>query len=283
MTRSRVSREPGSVARDRPAWGRAAFGLVKVNLQEKLVYRFDLIIGLVRVFILALVFRQLWIVLYGGREAYAGVTLNQTLTYVIMSIAVMPLFPNSLILEVNDRIRSGNILFDITRPMYYGNLLLFQTMGQSLAILITSSLPLFALAWLLLRLALPASVVVWLAFLVSLILGFFIAFLLDFIASLLGFWMTEISGVRFAKWNITDLLGGRYIPLWVFPFPLKQIALCLPFRGISYTPLSILVEEVSLREVPIELGFQIVWIVLLTCLGRLLYAAVVKKLAVQGG
>ena len=261
----------------------AAFRLVQVSLQEKLTYRFDLIVGLIRTTILISVFRYLWIALYGGRVVYGGVTIDQTITYAAMSIIVSPLFPNSLILDVGSRIRSGNILFDITRPMYYGNLLLFQTMGQSVANLLTSSLPLFALACLFVEMALPTSPVVWVAFLLSLFLGFLTAFLVDFICSLSGFWITETWGVFFAKWSVIDVLGGKYLPFWIFPPVLRQMALALPFRGINYTPLSILVGEVNLHQIPVELGIQAAWIVLLACLGRLIYAAAVKKLAVQGG
>lgn len=262
---------------------RAAFSLIKVNFLEKLVYRFDLVVGLVRTFILVLVFHQLWAALYGGNESYAGVSVDQTLTYVVMSISIAPLFPNSLIMQVGGRIRSGDILFDIARPMYYGNLLLFQMIGRSLVILVTSSLPLLVMSRLLLGLALPASVTVWLAFLVSLILGFLIGFLIDFTASLSGFWLMEVHGIRFAKWSISDILGGKFMPLWVFPSPFKEAALLLPFRGVSYTPLAILVGQVAQEEIVAALGFQLVWVLLLALLSRAIYGTAVKKLTVQGG
>ncbi len=82
---------------------------------------------------------------------------------------------------------------------------------------------------------------------------------------------------------MTDILGGKYLPFWIFPPVVRQIALVLPFRGINYTPLSILVEEVSLEQIPVELAIQVVWIILLAALGRLIYARAVRKLAVQGG
>jgi len=158
----------------------AAATLIKVSLEEKLVYRFDLIVGLIRTAILILVFRYLWLALYAGQETYNGVTVGQTITYAALSMVISPLFPNSLILEVGSRIRNGSILFDITRPIYFGNLLLYQMMGQFVATLLTSSLPMFALTFLFVEMAVPKSPVVWLAFLVSLFLGFLTAFLVGF-------------------------------------------------------------------------------------------------------
>jgi len=200
-----------------------------------------------------------------------------------MSMVINPLFPNSLIPEVNARIRSGNVLFDIARPMHYSNLLFFQTVGKSLARFFTSSLPLFIFICLTMKTALPTSVLIWSAFLISLILSFFIAFLIDFIASLSGFWITEIGGIRFLKWSMTDVLSGAYIPLWIFPPAFKKVVLILPFRAIHYTPLSILVGKIDVHQIPSEFGFQLIWIAILFSLSSLFYASVVKKLAVQGG
>jgi ABC-2 type transport system permease protein len=263
--------------------GIAAVTLIKVSLEEKLVYRFDLIIGLIRTAILILVFRYLWIALYGGQATYNGVTLGQTITYAAMSMIVSPLFPNSLIQEVGARIRNGSILFDITRPMYFGNLLLFQMMGQFVATLLTSALPMFVLSFLFVEMDLPKSPVIWLAFLVSLFLGFLTAFLVDFIVSLAGFWLTETWGIFFAKWSLVDVLGGKFLPFWIFPPLAQRVVLALPFRGITYTPLAILVGEVRLARIPAELAIQALWIVILAGLGRVIYATAVRKLAIQGG
>ena len=263
--------------------GNAAIGLIRVSLQDKLVYRFDLVVGLVRTFILIFIFRYLWIALYGARQIYAGVTLDQTITYAAISLILSPLFPNSLIIDVGRRIRNGNILFDITRPVYFGNLLLFQMCGQFIGTLLTSALPMLVLTALVVKLVLPNSLLVWLAFLVSLVMGFITAFLIDYIASLAGFWLTQTGGIFFAKWSVVDILGGKYLPLWIFPGVLQQIALVLPFRGINYTPLAILVGEIIPSRIPVELGMQLVWLIILAAVGRLIFSAATKKLAVQGG
>jgi ABC-2 type transport system permease protein len=159
-----------------------------------------------------------------------------------MSMIISPLFPNSLILEVGNRIRNGSILFDITRPMYFGNLLLFQMTGQFVATLVTSSLPMFALSFLFVEMTIPKSPVVWLAFLTSLVLGFLTAFLVDFIVSLAGFWLTETWGIYFAKWSLVDILGGKFLPFWIYPAVARQIVRTT-IPGITYTPLAIMVEK----------------------------------------
>jgi ABC-2 type transport system permease protein len=261
----------------------AGFNLIRVNLQESLVYRFDLVVGLIKTFILIFVFRSLWTALYGGSGTYAGVSLAQTLTYATISMVISPLFPNNLIPEVGARIRSGDILFDLSRPMYYGTLLLYQTIGNGLTALATSAAPAFLVVSLFPETVWPASPLVWIAFLVSLCLGFLTAYLVDFTFALTGFWFTETWGIFFAKWSLTDVLGGKYLPLWIFPPLLGQITLLLPFRGITYTPLAILVAQYGLAQIPLQIGFQIIWILLLLGISRLLYRLAIRKFTIQGG
>lgn len=262
---------------------RAAGGLIRASLQEKLVYRFDLLISILRNFVLVFVFRYLWLALYGGQNEFAGVSLQQTLTYATLGVILTPLFPNSLILDVGGRIRSGNILFDINRPLHFGNLLLYQMLGQFIAALATSVAPMFVIALFFGDMTLPASPLVWLAIGVSLLLGFLIAFWVDFIVSLAGFWLTETWGVFFAKWSIVDALSGKYLPLWIFPPFWKELVLALPFRGITYSALTIFIGQVAPSQIPLELGFQLTWVLILMLIGRWGYAAAVRKLSVQGG
>ena len=262
---------------------RTASVLITASLQEKLVYRFDLIMGLLRALIQIFVFYQLWTILFAGVNDYAGISLEQTQLYTVVSMSIMPLLDRSFLPIVNDRIRSGDIVFDLTRPLYYGTLLLYQGLGQLLATLVTATLPSILFSFVFFDIALPSSVFTWLAFTVSLLLGYFTAFLMDLIASLLGFWITEMWGMFYAKWNLLQILGGMYIPLWFFPSPFKEIVLLLPFRGVAFTPLSIFVGGVPPEELPLVLGLQVFWIVVLLWLSQFTYARVVKKLAVQGG
>jgi ABC-2 type transport system permease protein len=262
---------------------RAAVGLVRASVQEKLVYRFDLVIQLLRNFILIFVFRYLWLSLYGSQTEFAGVSLAQTLTYATMGVILTPLFPNTLVLDIGRRLRTGNILFDINRPLYFADLLLYQTFGQLLAALVTSAAPMFVLALFFGDMTLPASPLVWLAFGVSLLLGFLIAFWIDFIVALSGFWLTETWGIFFAKWSIVDGLSGRYLPLWIFPPGWQTLVMALPFRGITYSAMAIFIGQVKPDQIWAELGFQLFWLVALALLGRWGYSRATKHLSVQGG
>jgi ABC-2 type transport system permease protein len=230
-----------------------------------------------------LVFRQVWIALYAGHDAHAGVTLAQAVTYQLVNVIVVRLFSTWVLWSSNHRIRTGYIVFEITRPMYYGHILLFEFVGQSVTKLLTTSLPIFGVVCLLFRPTLPSSAAVWVSFGLSLGLGFLTAFYVDYILALIGFWTTELGGLFWAKESIIMILGGTYLPLWIYPPVLRRILTFLPFQGISYTPVAIFVGQIDLGQVPRAFVVQIVWLAILAVGSRRLYAAAMKNLAVQGG
>jgi ABC-2 type transport system permease protein len=273
----------GVPARDRWASIRAALALTKVSLLGKLAYPHDLIDDLLQMLIGVLVERQAWIALYGGREAYAGVALAQALTYQVINAIVLRLFSNWIVWDTNEQIQSGDIVFVISRPMYYGHILLFQFIGDALTKLMTVCLPVFLLVCLVFQPALPSSAVVWLAFGLSLVLGFLLSFFVDYVLSLLGFWTTKLGGLFWAKDSIVMILGGSYLPLWIYPPAWKRLLSFLPFQGISYTPVAIFTGQIGLDQVPRAFGVQILWIIVLAWASRRLYTWAMTRLSTQGG
>jgi len=278
------ARNPSEMpAQDRWASIRAAWAQIKYCMQYHFTYPHDMLTDLLQIFVEMLVFREVWIALYAGREAYAGVTLAQAVTYQLVNVIVVRLCSTWFVYSANHQIRTGDIVFQITRPMYYGHILLSEYVGQAGAKLVTSSLPMFGVACLLFRPTLPSSAAVWLSFALSLGLGFLTAFYLDYLLALLGFWTTDLDGLFWAKESILMILGGTYLPLWIYPPLLRQILTFLPFQGVSYTPVAIFVGQIGLHQVPRALVVQIAWLVVLVVGSRRLYAAAIRRLAIQGG
>ena len=286
-TRARKTRARKMRARTLCARSRASLqtmlALTRVSLLGKFAYPHDIWGSLLRMSLETILFWKLWTALYADRATYNGVTLGQALAYQAINVIVISLFSNWVTGEAARRIRSGDIVFDLARPTYYGRLLLYQFVGQSVTMLLTTSLPMFGLVCLILRPALPTSPAVWSLFGLSLGLGFLTSFYLDYIVALIAFWTTEISGFVWVKDGIVALLGGTYLPLWIYPPLLRRVLEYLPFRGISYTPVAILVGAISRDQVPAAFGIQVLWLAALAAGSRGLYAAAVKRLAIQGG
>jgi ABC-2 type transport system permease protein len=281
VERARKTRE--RPAQDRLASIRAAWAQIRINMLYQFTYPHELFTDLLQMALQMLVYRQVWIALYAVQGVHAGVTLAQAVTYQLVNVIVVRLFSTWVLWSANHRIRTGGIVFDITRPMYYGHIVLFEFVGQSFTKLVTACVPMFVAVCLLFRPTLPSSASVWVSFGLSLGLGFLTAFYVDYILALIGFWTTELGGLFWSKDSIISILGGTYLPLWIYPPVLRRILAFLPFQGISYTPVAILIGQIDLSQVPRACAVQIAWLAILALGSRRLYAAAMKKLAVQGG
>lgn len=228
-----------------------------------------------------LVARQLWLALYQGKDSYQGVSLEQTTTYVALSLILTSLLKDDGYIFY--KIRSGNIFFDLMYPLDLGAQMLGFNAGSVLAQLVFTGLPLLGLSAFLFHIRLDAGPDAWLAFALSSALGFLIYHAFNYLVILLGFWTTEIRGLTMAKNLIVAFLSGAVIPPWVFPAWAEKLLLWLPFQGINYTPMAILVGRIGPGEYALSLAIQAAWALALWAAGRGLFGLALRHLGIQGG
>jgi ABC-2 type transport system permease protein len=230
-----------------------------------------------------LVARQLWIALFNGQVIYEGFTLDQTLTYIVLSMIIYNMLKGDGIQYIYWKIRSGNILFDLMYPLRFPIYLMVFALSSLILAILTTAIPLLGMAVILLKIPLPATLEAWLAFGVSFLLGCLIFHLIDTLASLLGFWTTETHGLLTWKEILVALLSGAFFPLWIFPDIIERVIAWLPFRSIQYVPLSIWVGWIGPRQYLRDMAIQIGWVLILWLAVEGLFKLVERKLEIQGG
>ncbi len=82
---------------------------------------------------------------------------------------------------------------------------------------------------------------------------------------------------------LVAILSGAYLPLWIFPDAVRRVIGYLPFRGIQYVPLSILVGWSGPQDYLRELAIQAAWVVILGLAAEGLYRLALRQLKIQGG
>jgi ABC-2 type transport system permease protein len=226
----------------------------------------------------------LWRVLYRQDPHAFPLSGRRMVTYAVMGVLMGQVLtwwdgPHFYVWE---RVKQGTIGSELVRPVYFPFHVFARTVGQTLATAVTIVLPVAIVAFVLLRLALPAraSTAGW--FVLSLGLGYVILFALNFLVGCLTFVTLTLRGVQHAYHGVITLLSGLWIPLWFYPHWLRQVAELLPFQGIFFTPLALYVGQID-GSAASAVGRQALWAAILVVAAGAGWAAVERRLVVQGG
>jgi len=227
--------------------------------------------------------RWLWITLYTQRPGAFGVTLQQMVTYGVLSMAVQNLFFTGPPYYMAQQVRSGAIDGDLLKPLDFHFHMLARSTGEMLFRILVMALPGMLVGYFLFDLQLPATVRTGFLFVAALLLGYLVNFHLEFILGSIALLTLEIHSIDWAFHATSRFFSGQFVPLWLFPGVLGTLANILPFRSIFSIPLSIYTGVLSAGAITQAIGFQLLWLIILLIMSRWLWDRVQTRIVSQGG
>jgi ABC-2 type transport system permease protein len=132
-------------------------------------------------------------------------------------------------------------------------------------------------------LVVPAEGWRWAAFLVSLVLGFQIGFLVSACVGFIAFWMLDTTSILYAIFPIQMLLGGGWFPLDVLPPKVFAVLNQLPWSYQTYFPMRVYLGRVDLAGALLGLLGQLVWIGILAAIAITLWKRGLRRYVAVGG
>jgi ABC-2 type transport system permease protein len=234
------------------------------------------VFGFLRVYVLLAVLDE--------RPGTGGFDAADAITFTFLTQGLMAVAFSFGEVDIAARIRTGDVVSDLYRPVDFQAYWLATDVGRIAFTMLFRGIPPVAISALFFDLRLPATIGLWLAFVLSAWLGAGIAFAIRFVASLAGFWLLDARGV----WQITMLVSlffaGIAIPLSFLPDVVAHAAAWLPFAGIAQLPAELFLgKHVGAGAVASVLGREAVWFAVIIVLGRVVGARAFRKVVVQGG
>lgn len=190
-----------------------------------------------------------WRAVYAGTDTLGGMTLPQTLNYILLARVLAPVIDSRLIFHFGFLIQQGQVAVELTRPLnlqarYYVEQL------TGLGMYLLHKLPLLIIAIAFFGLRLPTDPGAWLAV---------------------------------VRVGVGQFFGGALVPLAMMPGWLQNVAAAMPFGQALAVPLSFLSGVTSPAAAPGLWLVQLAWVMGLGLLSRLVFNAAVRKVTVQGG
>ncbi len=264
--------------------------IFKTSLAERLVYRGDFFFATFIRFLPIITQVFLWHQVYAvgtDREisglngySYRDMVAYYLLVMIARAFSSMPGLASGIATEIRD----GSINKYVTQPLDMIGYLFWKRVAHKIVYYLTAILP-FSLVFYLCRNFFPEAprAEIWLAFLVSLVFGFLIGFLLESLIGLIGFWFLEVSSLLFIYMMFNYFLSGHMIPLDWLPNWITSWVHYLPFKYLAYFPVAIYLGKIPDENLWWELGVQLAWVLGLLVTNRFAMKRGLKRYGAYGG
>lgn len=259
--------------------------LFRIRFVNGLQYRAAAFAGLVTQFAWGFMEILAFSAFYHADPAASPMEFQHLVSYIWIQQAFLAIFVlwgvNS---ESVDTIVSGNIAYDLARPMNIYNRWFFEMVANRVSKAVLRCGAILIVAFMLphpFRITLPSNLFQFLMFVVSIPIAMFIATAYCLIDAISTFYTMSRNNAIFII--LANFLAGGYVPIPFFPEPFRKIAEFLPFAAMQNMPLRIYSGNISGKEVIAGIGLQIFWLVILVILGELLMNHSLKRVISQGG
>ncbi|GLC79017.1 ABC transporter permease [Lacrimispora brassicae] len=256
--------------------------IIKMSIQNSLQFRDHYIINLfstVGIIPTMLIWR---IILKDG--SVGGYGSDAMLTYITLSMALQLFLNTSVGSDICDSIRNGSLSGFLIQPLKY----LIRQFSIFIGLLFGESLPkclihLFMVIILvnIMDVTMAFQAGSFVLFLLLLIEGAVISFLINLSIGLLGFWLSEISTFFMLIGAVTGILSGNMIPLDILPWGLNRLLIHTPFAFMSFYPVK---AGMGQTDFPLFILIEgMIWIAVLLFIATSIWNKGLRKYSAPGG
>lgn len=265
--------------------------ILKTCIEERFVYRADFAFGTLMRFLPIVTQIFLWGAIYAAGTSNEHATMNgysypQIVAYYLLAMvgrafSSMPGLASGIARDVRD----GTIKKYLTQPIDMLGYLFWHRVAHKLVYYFIATGP-FVLVFYLCRdyFDITPDATTIAAFVLSLMMGFLVGFLLESLIGLISFWFLEVSSLLFIYMMFNYFLSGHMIPLdWLGEF--GDWVQYLPFKYLAYVPAAIMQQRDGYtgHELFVQLSIEFGWIVFLLLANRIAFARGVRRYGAFGG
>jgi ABC-2 type transport system permease protein len=266
------------------------WNILRVSLIERMAYRADFFLSTFLRFLPMLTTILLWRAIYDGsgkeqQGAIAGYSFDNMVAYLLLvhisrMFSSMPGLANGIARDV----REGTIKKYLLQPIDMIAYLVAYRMAHKAAYIATSALP-YAVLFLL---CLPyfhgfPDALTLLAYIASLLLGFFIGFFFEASIGMISFWFLEVTSFLYVVNTLNFFVSGHMFPLDLLSPFWAGLLKMLPFQYMAYFPAAVFLGKIEGSDLWYGLLAELAWALVFIVLTRVLFRLGLRRYSAYGG
>ncbi|MFH1315591.1 MAG: ABC-2 family transporter protein [Candidatus Uhrbacteria bacterium] len=257
------------------------FSAFKISWQETLEYRANTIFRLLMVLVGLVGIYFLWSSIFEDKAVINGYTKEQIVTYyVIVGYLFGSIYAS---IPVAKDIQDGSLSIYLTKPISYLSYIYWQSLARRVLRLLLG-LPIVLLIFYLFQdnLYIVTDPKAYLILILTSLFAINILFLFDLLLSFLEFKIFFSDSITMITNTIAGFFAGTLIPIVFLPPFIQQIGNFLPFQYTGYFLIDAFLGRVTLQELFIGIGLQLIWTLVLLLLVKLAWKAGLKHYEAVG-
>ncbi len=241
------------------------FIVIQNTWNEILTYRLSFFMWRVRTVLQFLTVYFLWISLIPSGQTLFGYSNTYILTYVMGTSLMSAIVFSTRTHEIGENINSGNLSGMLIKPISYFGYWFSRDIGDKMMNIVCSIVEVFIL-FMVFRppLFLQSDVRFLFYTVLFILLAVILYFIIGVLLGMIGFWSPEVWAPRFIFFILVQFFSGSFFPLDVFPKPLFDAFVLLPFPYLLFFPLKVYLGQVSSLEIMRGITIEIFWIIILS-------------------
>ena len=217
----------------------------------------------------------------------SDISFKDIITYVWLNQSFIALiYINVKDVDILTSIVDGTVAYELVRPYRLYNWWYIKLLAGKVSSCLLRFIPILLLGFLLpspFNLSLPNSILSFLLFIVTLILGTLLLCGILMIIHSIAFFTMNYKGIFSISCQLMALVSGFVIPVPLLPDIVKQITYYMPFRLIGDLPFRVYSGNIDIATCLQDISLQLIWIVIIIIIGFSLMERALKKVFIQGG
>jgi ABC-2 type transport system permease protein len=268
--------------------------ILRISIEERLVYRGDFALGTLMRFLPLVTQVFLWGAIFQtvgddtGRGTIAGYSYNEMIAYYLLTqisraFSSMPGLASGIALQI----RNGEIKKFLVQPVDLIGFLLLGRVAHKLVYYVVAAGP-YALVFFLCRGFFSGwpepSIVV--AFIASCMMSFLIGYFLEATIGMVGFWFLEVNSLLFVYMLLSFFLSGHMFPIDMLdqlPGYWGTVVRAIPLQYLAYFPAAVFLGKIQGAALVWGLLMQAAWVVFFIVLCRVTFHLGVRRYSGYGG
>ena len=257
-------------------------------ISRLLTYRANALFKMINRLIFMAVQVYIWRIVYGNDDSilidtqFGIITLHDMISYTVMSHVMYCFVQSRSVNSINESISNGNISQFLIRPVSMRIYLFIESLAESFVSFLFQSIPLLIFGIVLFNITIPSFSAIFF-YMLFLLNGFLIYYLLTTIAAGGAFWVVKVGPINALLEGLIKIFSGVWIPIWFLEDWLLKLTNVFPLQNIYFYPIAVYLNKISGTDLYKSYAIQWCWIIGLFMLMNYIWIKGEKRIMIQGG